>query len=154
LELTLENVELVLDTMRPSLMADGGNVAVADIDGGVVKLELQGACGSCASSAMTMQMGLEKGLRDRIPEIIDVQQVAPDGPELTEAGVEEVLDGVRPFLKMAGGTLQLVELQTESAQPTATLKIEGSGSTLNSVRGEIASRLRRNFPTLGNILWE
>eukprot|EP00965_Chrysotila_dentata_P077069 2544713-Pleurochrysis_carterae.AAC.3 len=81
LALTLENVELVLDEMRPYLMADGGNVAVADIDGGVVRLELQGACGTCPSSTMTMKMGLERGLREKIPEIVEVEQVAPDGPQ-------------------------------------------------------------------------
>merc|ERR1719401_2423316 len=88
LALTMENVDLVLEEMRPYLLADGGNVAVVDVEGGIVKLELQGACGSCASSAMTMQMGLEKGLREKIPEIIDVIQVAPDSPELTEEGIE------------------------------------------------------------------
>merc|ERR1719183_2875171 len=83
LDLTLENVEAVLDEMRPYLIADGGNVAVVDIDGGVVRLELQGACGSCPSSTMTMKMGLERGLREKIPEIVAVEQVAPDGPQLT-----------------------------------------------------------------------
>ena len=53
LELTEENVELVLDGMRPYLIADGGNVALRDIDGGVVILELQGACGSCPSSSVS-----------------------------------------------------------------------------------------------------
>ena len=52
LDLTEENVELVLDGMRPYLIADGGNVALRDIDGGVVILELQGACGSCPSSSV------------------------------------------------------------------------------------------------------
>ena len=54
------HVELVLDEMRPYLIADGGNVALRDIDAGVVVLELQGACGSCPSSSMTMKMGLER----------------------------------------------------------------------------------------------
>ena len=53
LDLTEENVELVLDRMRPYLIADGGNVALRDIDGGVVILELQGACGSCPSSSVS-----------------------------------------------------------------------------------------------------
>ena len=53
LDLTEENVELVLDGMRPYLIADGGNVALRDIDGGVVILELQGACGSCPSSSVS-----------------------------------------------------------------------------------------------------
>ena len=72
LPLTLENVEAVLDEMRPYLIDDGGNVAVRDIDGGTVVLELQGACGTCPSSSMTMKMGLEKGLLEKIPEIIAV----------------------------------------------------------------------------------
>ena len=50
---TTENVELVLDEMRPYLKADGGNVRLAEIVGPVVKLELEGACGTCPSSSMT-----------------------------------------------------------------------------------------------------
>jgi len=49
LTLTPDNVEQVLDEMRPYLMADGGNVELVEIDGPVVKLRLQGACGSCPS---------------------------------------------------------------------------------------------------------
>ena len=45
--LTLENVEKVLDELRPFLMADGGNVEVVELDGPIVKVRLQGACGSC-----------------------------------------------------------------------------------------------------------
>lgn len=52
LELTWDNVELVLDEMRPYLIQDGGNVAITDIDGPVVLLELQGACGTCPSSTV------------------------------------------------------------------------------------------------------
>ncbi len=73
--LTPENVETVLDEMRPYLMADGGNVEVAELDGPVVKLRLQGACGSCPSSTMTLRMGIERRLRERIPEIVEVEQV-------------------------------------------------------------------------------
>jgi len=154
LDLTLDNVELVLDTMRPYLMADGGNVAVVDIEGGIVKLELQGACGSCPSSTMTMKMGLERGLLEKIPEIIAVEQVVPSGPQLTEEGIEGVLDEIRPFLKMAGGSCDLISLDAAGIQPTARLAITGSGSTINSVRVEIAQRLKRNFPTLANVDFE
>jgi Fe-S cluster biogenesis protein NfuA len=75
MELTLENVETVLDEMRPYLMSDGGNVEVVDIDGPIVKLRLQGACGSCPSSTMTLRMGIERRLREQIPEIAEVEQV-------------------------------------------------------------------------------
>ena len=74
MELTIENVETVLDEMRPYLMADGGNVELVEIDGPVVKLRLQGACGSCPSSTMTLKMGIERRLREVIPEIAEVEQ--------------------------------------------------------------------------------
>ena len=64
-------MEKVLDEVRPGLMADGGNVALHEIDGLVVVLKLQGACGSCPSSAMTLKMGIETRLRDKIPEILE-----------------------------------------------------------------------------------
>lgn len=73
--LTLENVETVLDELRPFLMADGGNVEVVEIDGPVVKVRLQGACGSCPSSTMTLKMGIERKMRESIPEVSEVVQV-------------------------------------------------------------------------------
>lgn len=75
LELNPENVEQVLDELRPYLMADGGNVELVEIDGPVVKLRLQGACGSCPSSTMTLKMGIERKLRQSIPDIVEVEQV-------------------------------------------------------------------------------
>ncbi len=73
--LTLENVERTLDELRPYLMADGGNVEVVEIDGPIVKVRLQGACGSCPSSTMTLKMGIERKLREAIPEVAEVVQV-------------------------------------------------------------------------------
>jgi Fe-S cluster biogenesis protein NfuA len=75
MELTAENVETVLDDLRPYLMSDGGNVELVEIDGPIVKLRLQGACGSCPSSTMTLKMGIERRLREFIPEIVEVEQV-------------------------------------------------------------------------------
>jgi Fe-S cluster biogenesis protein NfuA len=75
LPLTNDNVETVLDEMRPYLIADGGNVELVEIDGPIVKLRLQGACGSCPSSTMTLRMGIERRLREFIPEIAEVEQV-------------------------------------------------------------------------------
>ena len=74
LRLTPNNVEQVLDEMRPYLMADGGNVELVEIDGPVVRLRLQGACGSCPSSTVTLKMGIERRLREMIPEIAEVEQ--------------------------------------------------------------------------------
>lgn len=75
MELTTVNVEKVLDELRPYLMSDGGNVELVELDGPVVRLRLQGACGSCPSSAMTLKMGIERKLRESIPEIAEVEQV-------------------------------------------------------------------------------
>jgi Fe-S cluster biogenesis protein NfuA len=56
-------------------MADGGNVEFVEMDGPIVKLRLQGACGSCPSSTTTMTMGIERRLKEKIPEILEVEQV-------------------------------------------------------------------------------
>ena len=154
LELTEANVETVLDEMRPYLMSDGGNVSVSDIDGATVKLQLEGACGSCPSSTMTMKMGLERRLRERIPEIEAVVQVEPDGIPLSEEGIEGTLDEVRPFLNVAGGTIELIELLKDSAVPTARLRMTGSGAAINSVKVEITHRLKRNWVKLANVVFE
>jgi Fe-S cluster biogenesis protein NfuA len=75
MELTIENVETVLDEMRPYLISDGGNVKLIELDGPIVKVQLQGACGSCPSSTMTLKMGIERRLKEMIPEISEVEQV-------------------------------------------------------------------------------
>lgn len=92
LPLTEDNVEMVLEEVRPSLMADGGNVALHEIDGLVVVLKLQGACGSCPSSMMTLKMGIETRLMDKIPEILAVEQIldTETGLDLNEENVEKV----------------------------------------------------------------
>ncbi len=73
--LTHENVEKVLDELRPFLLADGGNVEIVEIDGPIVKVRLQGACGSCPSSTMTLKMGIERKMKEMIPEVSEVIQV-------------------------------------------------------------------------------
>ena len=73
--LTHENVEKVLDELRPFLMADGGNVEVVELDGPIVKVRLQGACGSCPSTTLTLKMGIERKMREAIPEVSEVVQV-------------------------------------------------------------------------------
>ena len=146
LPLTRENVELVLDEMRPYLKSDGGNVRLAEIDGPIVKLELEGACGSCPSSSMTMKMGLERRLKERIPEIAEVIQSLPDAPKLTEEGIETVLDGVRPFLSVAGGKISVQSITgVGGLQPVVTLKMEGTAASLQSVKVEIMQRIQRHF---------
>ena len=140
--------------MRPYLIADGGNVALREIDGATVILELQGACGTCPSSSMTMKMGLERGLLEKIPEIIAVEQTHADGAPLTEEGVVEVLDEIRPFLKMARGDVELLSVDASDLQPSITLRLTGTGATLRSIKGEIIQRLRTKMPSLAGVLWE
>lgn len=68
-----ENVEKALEKIRPILMADGGNVELVEVtDDGVVKLKLTGTCGCCPMSQMTLKMGVEKILREEVPEVKEV----------------------------------------------------------------------------------
>jgi Fe-S cluster biogenesis protein NfuA len=68
-----EKVEKVLEKVRPMLMADGGNVDLVEVtNDGVVKLKLTGACGCCPMSSMTLKMGIERILKQEIPEIKEV----------------------------------------------------------------------------------
>jgi len=70
-----EKVEAALDKIRPALMADGGNVELVDVEDGVVKLRLTGACGGCPMSQMTLKMGIERILKKEIPEVKSVLAV-------------------------------------------------------------------------------
>ena len=68
-----EKVEQALDKVRPMLMADGGNVDLVEVtDDGIVKLKLTGTCGCCPMSQMTLKMGIEKILKQAVPEIKEI----------------------------------------------------------------------------------
>jgi Fe-S cluster biogenesis protein NfuA len=70
-----ERIEKALDQIRPSLMADGGNVELVEVEGDLVKVKLTGACSGCPMSQMTLKMGIEKHLKKEIPEIKEVVAV-------------------------------------------------------------------------------
>ena len=70
-----EEVEEVLETLRPMLMQDGGNVELVDIEDGVVKVRLVGSCSSCSSATMTLKMGIEKALKKAIPMVRCLESV-------------------------------------------------------------------------------
>ncbi|MFW2331994.1 MAG: NifU family protein [Nitrospinota bacterium] len=71
-----KSVEEALDLIRPALQADGGDVEYIDSsDDGVVLVRLKGACSGCPSASMTLKMGIEKALKDRIPEVTSVQAI-------------------------------------------------------------------------------
>jgi Fe-S cluster biogenesis protein NfuA len=68
-----EKVEQALNKIRPMLIADGGNVDLVEVsDDGVVKLKLTGTCGCCPMSQMTLKMGIERLLKEEVPEIKEV----------------------------------------------------------------------------------
>jgi len=72
----LERVEAALDTIRPYLLTDGGNVSVEEITpDGVVKLKLLGACGSCPMSIMTLKAGIEEAIKKAVPEITAIEAI-------------------------------------------------------------------------------
>lgn len=71
----LERVEKSLDSIRPALMADGGNVELVAVEDGIVKVRLQGACGTCPSALMTLKQGIEVRVKEDVPEIKEVEAV-------------------------------------------------------------------------------
>lgn len=70
-----ERVENALDTIRPAIAQDGGNVEVLDIEDGVVTLRMMGACGGCPMSTMTLKQGIEQRLREMVPGIVRVDAI-------------------------------------------------------------------------------
>jgi Fe-S cluster biogenesis protein NfuA len=72
-----EKVEAALQEVRPALQRDGGDVELVEVtDDGVVKVRLQGACRGCPMAQMTLQMGIERVLKEKVPDIKSVQAVA------------------------------------------------------------------------------
>ena len=67
-----ERVEAVLEEIRPALQADGGDVELVDVIEGVVKVRLKGACSGCPMSTMTLKQGIERLLKERLPEVKEV----------------------------------------------------------------------------------
>lgn len=150
LPLTEESVEMVLDEVRPGLMADGGNVALHEIDGLVVVLKLEGACGSCPSSAMTLKMGIETRLRDKIPEIMAVEQIldTETGLELNEENVEKVLAEIRPYLAgTGGGVLELDKIEDY----VVSVRLSGPAAGVMTVRVALTQKLREKIPSIAAV---
>lgn len=70
-----ERIEAALNKIRPALQADGGDVQLISVSDGVVKVKLSGACGSCPMAAMTLRMGVERILKEQVPEVKEVVAV-------------------------------------------------------------------------------
>jgi Fe-S cluster biogenesis protein NfuA len=68
-----DRVQGVINLIRPAVQADGGDIELVDVnDDGVVQIRFHGACHGCPSSTMTLQMGIERNLREKVPEITAV----------------------------------------------------------------------------------
>ncbi len=70
-----EKVEAALDLVRPHLQADGGGVELIDVSDGTVKVRLTGACGGCPMATMTLKQGVERVIKEQVPEVVEVVAV-------------------------------------------------------------------------------
>eukprot|EP00956_Cyclotella_meneghiniana_P004292 scaffold5287_cov40-Cyclotella_meneghiniana.AAC.1 len=132
LELNNENVDRVLDEVRPYLISDGGNVSVQKVDAefGNIYLMLEGACGSCASSTVTMKMGIERVLKEKFgSKINDVIQVDPEESlgegkptELTMEVVQAEVKRLSQAIIAMGGVVNVI-----SVDPIGVVEIEFRG---------------------------
>ena len=72
----ISQIQNIIETqIRPALQSDGGDIELVDVEDGIVKVKLVGACSHCPSSAMTLYEGVEKMLMEKIPEVKGIEQV-------------------------------------------------------------------------------
>ncbi len=72
-----QRVEQVIERIRPAVQSDGGDLELVNVtDEGVVQVRLHGACIGCPSSTMTLHMGIERNVREKVPEVTAVEQVS------------------------------------------------------------------------------
>eukprot|EP00177_Eucheuma_denticulatum_P005067 GFKZ01009237.1.p1 GENE.GFKZ01009237.1~~GFKZ01009237.1.p1 ORF type:complete len:369 (+),score=58.77 GFKZ01009237.1:688-1794(+) len=152
LELTIENVDEALNEVRPYLMSDGGNISVISVNAEEKKvtLQLEGACGSCSSASMTMEMGVEKALQGKFGNNLE-EVVAISAPQETDSDVtpekcNEVLDEVRPALEGLGATAVVVEVDEDEAI------VEFSGA--NNLRHGVELLLKERVPSITTVTFE
>jgi Fe-S cluster biogenesis protein NfuA len=150
LQLTQQNVDIVLEDVRPYLIADGGNVDVVSVQDGVISLKLQGACGTCPSSTTTMKMGIEKVLKEKFGDAVkDICQVQDDNTT-TETTVEAVnahLEILRPAIRNYGGSVEV--LSVEAGAGNCVVKYVGPDSIGSGVKAAI----KEKFPDILNVVF-
>ncbi|GAV84343.1 NifU domain-containing protein [Cephalotus follicularis] len=147
-DLTPQNVDLVLEDVRPYLISDGGNVVVVSVADGVISLKLQGACGSCPSSTTTMKMGIERVLKEKFGDAVkDIRQVY-DNDEPRETTVEAVnghLDILRPAIKNFGGSVEVLSVEGGDC----LVKYMGP----ESIGSGIKAAIKEKFPHIKNVVF-
>ena len=79
-----EKVEAIINEIRPMLQADGGDIELVNVEDGVVKVRLRGACAGCPGAQMTLKMAVERRLKEQVPEVKRVEPVAGVTPEGTD----------------------------------------------------------------------
>ncbi|NP_001238705.1 NifU-like protein 1, chloroplastic [Glycine max] len=144
-DLTASNVDLVLDDVRPYLIADGGNVDVVSVEDGVVSLRLEGACESCPSSTTTMTMGIERVLKEKFGDAVkDIRQVYLTEPrETTVEAVNNHLEILRPAIKNYGGSVEVVSVEGGECE----VKYVGP----DSIGSGIKATIKEKFPDILNV---
>ena len=75
-----EKVEAIINEIRPMLQADGGDIELVDVEDGVVKVRLRGACAGCPGAQTTLKVAVERRLKDQIPEVLRVEPVTAAMP--------------------------------------------------------------------------
>ena len=75
METSCPTIETVLASIRPAMQADGGDVAFVSFENGIVSVRLQGTCLACPSASLTLKHGIERALKEKIPEVITVVRV-------------------------------------------------------------------------------
>ncbi|EOX95354.1 NFU domain protein 1 [Theobroma cacao] len=146
-ELTCQNVDLVLQDVRPYLVADGGNVGVVSVEDGVISLKLEGACGSCPSSTTTMKMGIERVLKEKFGDAVkDIRQVYDaEERETTVEAVNRHLEILRPAIKNYGGSVEVLSIEAGAC----VVKYTGP----ESIGSGIKAATKEKFPDIMNIVF-
>ena len=74
-ETLFQRVDKALDLIRPAIRMDGGDVELIDVEDGIARVRMMGACGGCPMSTMTLKMGIERAIRQSVPEVKAVEAV-------------------------------------------------------------------------------
>mmetsp|Transcript_17317 Transcript_17317/g.51669 ORF Transcript_17317/g.51669 Transcript_17317/m.51669 type:complete len:211 (-) Transcript_17317:26-658(-) len=144
------SVDAVLEQVRPYLISDGGNVEVVSADPATkdVVLRLQGACGSCASSTVTMKQGIERVLRERWPDLGAVtRDDDPENQVLSEELVEELLAPLTNAVSKLGATVTIVSAG-HLAEKTVELAFTGPDTVKKGIEFSLL-----DSPLINKIEW-
>lgn len=153
--LTIESAEAALDEVRPYLLADGGDVTVVSVDGGIVRVRLTGACSTCASAGATLAMGVERALKSAFGVAVASVQRVEDGPgalladdgAVTADAVDAMLDGLRPAIAAYGGSVSVGPIGPDRV---ARLSYEGPPPLATGIVAAVKDR----FPGLKDVVLE